>query len=123
MTGGRRSPQWIHNHSMAPDWIFTVVGFRKLAGDALLTPDLASSPLGVQSEVLVPLAEVTVDRRLRGLYGLVIAVVDDGSRHATEHRFDDVEELRPGRQGHQLYQRRMMSTPVRPAVDHGHSVM
>jgi len=58
--------------------------------------------------MFIPFAEVFVNGRLRRFQGREIAVVNDCSRHATEYRLDDIQELRARWQGNEPHLR----TPV-----------
>ena len=65
-------------------WILAVIGVRKLRGLAFLPPDLLASFLGIPLKLTIPIVEVSIDCRLCLIYRFVIAVVDDGTRHAAE---------------------------------------
>jgi len=47
----------------------------------------------VGAELLVSVGKIKIDRGASGVDGWIVAVVDDGSRHAAEDGLNDVEEL------------------------------
>ena len=73
--------------------VFAVVRLGKFGRLPFLPQNLFTGPPGMQRDVRVPFHEVPVDRCLRIVQGLVIAVVDDRPGHTTEHQLDHVEEL------------------------------
>src|ERR1051325_12011562 len=84
---------------LAVERVLAVLCFREFARHSLLFPDLPSSPLRMTSKMLIPFLEVLIDRPPGSLHGRIIAVVKDGSGHATEDRLDDIQKLCTGRQG------------------------
>jgi len=70
--------------------ILAVIRVRKCWGFPLAAPDFLSGSLGVLLEIGIPISEVLIDCRLCDIHRLVIAVVDDRTRHATEDRLDHV---------------------------------
>ena len=78
---------------------------RELAGYALFSPDFLARPFWVLGELFISFSEIFVDGGLRDFQGRKIAIVNDCSSHATEYRFDDVQELRAGWQRNELHSR------------------
>ncbi len=95
----------------AVEGIFAVVALSEFALNPLRSPDLSARSLGMFLKVLISCCEMLVDGLLRGFERKIIAVVNDRSCHSAEDGFDDVEELRPGRQRDRLYNR--VDAPVR----------
>src|ERR1700686_5641517 len=73
--------------------ILAVVRVRKCRGFPLAAPDFLPGSLGMLPEIGIPISEVTIDCRLCDIHRLVIAVVDNRTRHATEDRLDHIQEL------------------------------
>src|SRR5262249_3596127 len=105
----------------APSRILVVVRLGELTRSRFLPPNLLASPLWPESKVLVPLAEVPINGFHRLGNGLVVAIVDDGSRHPTEHRLDHVQELGTGREWDKLQLGNLLSCPIGAVVHCLHS--
>src|SRR5260370_19105922 len=76
-----------------PARVFAVVGFVELWLDSLFPPNLLARPMWMLLKVLVSVSKVPIHRSFRSFDRGVVAVVDNGSGHATEHGLDDVQEL------------------------------
>jgi hypothetical protein len=83
-----------HSRLSSVERILAIVGLAEFDPDSLSAPDLSACSFGLFSEVLVSTRKIVIDRVLRRIDGGVIAIVNDRSWHAAEHRFDDVEKLR-----------------------------
>ena len=70
--------------------ILAVVAFLELALNPFRPPNLSACSFGMFPKVVISRCEVFIDGLPRGFERSVIAVVNDGSCHSTEHRFDDV---------------------------------
>ena len=88
--------------TLSPLRTLAVVAVRERWRHALVAPDAFAGPLGVVPELLVAIGKIAINRSARSVGRWVIAVVDYGSRHTTEHGFDDVEELGTGREWRRL---------------------
>ena len=77
--------------------ILAIIRVRKCGGFSLAAPDFLPSSLGMLLEIGIPISEVLIDSRLCDIHGLVVTVVDDRTRHATEDRLDYVQELSASR--------------------------
>ena len=73
--------------------ILAVIRGRKCRGLPLATPDFLPGSLGMLLEIGIPIFEVSTDCRLCDIHRLIVAVVDDRTRHATEDRLDYIQEL------------------------------
>src|SRR5258708_6809604 len=82
--------------------ILAIVAIREVWRHALVAPDALAGAPGVILELLVAISKVTINRGARGVDRRVIAIVDYSSRHTTEHRLDDVEELGARREWRRL---------------------
>ncbi|MGD0075504.1 MAG: hypothetical protein ABSD31_14360 [Candidatus Binataceae bacterium] len=76
-------------------WILAIVCFGECGDLTLLAPDLFAGPSGMVPEVSVPFFNVPIDRRLRIIECLVVAVVNNRPSHAAEDGFNHIEELGP----------------------------
>ena len=56
----------------------------------LKAPDFFTSSLGVIFEEVIPICKVSVDRISRVLFALIVAGMDDCSRHTAKHGLDYV---------------------------------
>ena len=81
----------------------------------LLAPNLLASALGVQAKMVIALCKITINCRLSVVFGLVIAIVDDRSRHAAKNRLDHIQELGTGGEWCQFH--------TRGARDVGHDII
>jgi len=68
----------------------------------LKIPDFFTDSLRVVLEMLVPLGKVFRDCPLHMCRVRIIGVINDRSRHSTEHTFDHIEKLRGYRKRHQF---------------------
>ena len=87
---------WAGEHCQASSEprVFTVVRRRELGRHSFLAPELAARAPRVALKVYVTFAEVSVDSPLGFVNRFVVAVVNDGTSHAAEHRLNQIEELR-----------------------------
>jgi hypothetical protein len=79
--------------------VLAIVCLGKCGRHSLLPPNLISRSTGIGNKMPTTLVEIAVDSRLGVIDALIVAVMDDRSRHAAENRFDHVKELRSGWQG------------------------
>jgi hypothetical protein len=78
------------------------VFFCKEARDPFQAPYLFPGTLRMLAEMCVSLLDLAVDGFSRSDGRRIIAVVNDGPRHAAEDGFDHVKELRAGREWHRF---------------------
>jgi hypothetical protein len=96
----------------AVEGIFAVAALAEFARNPFRSPDLSARSFGMFPKGVISRCEMSIDGLLRGFERSVIAVVNDGSCHSAEHRFDDVEELRSGRQRGSLHNRETVGWPL-----------
>ncbi len=92
--------------------IFAVIARLEDRYDTLFPPYLVPCAFRIFNVILVTLKKMAVNARLAFLGGFIIAVVDNGSRHPTEDRFDDVQELCTCRKWDQNNLRSTICSPV-----------
>jgi hypothetical protein len=61
----------------------------------------------------IPLFKVLIDCRLCDIHRLIVTIVDDRPRHATEDRLDHIQELSTRRQRRGLDERATLTGPRR----------
>ena len=77
-------------------WILAVVGRRKLCGHAFLPPYFLAGSARIGLKMRIAFFEISVDCCLRLCRRLIIAVMDDGTSHTAEDRFNHIKKLRAG---------------------------
>ena len=93
----------------APPRILAIIFLSEDSLDPLFAPNLPSCPFGMFEKGSISLRKITVNSRLALLYRSIVAIVQYRARHATEHRFDNVQKLRIRRQRHKFNQRRVVT--------------
>jgi hypothetical protein len=96
----------------SPPRVYTVLVVCERAHNALLAPDFLTSALWISIEVFISLANVPINSGSGLFGGIVVAVMNDRSGHATEHCLDNVQELCAGRQWDELHLWRLMRLAV-----------
>ena len=100
-----------------PPWVLAVLRLVELRVNKFLAPDLVPRATRVNEKVLISLHEVTIDRRNGIRHRIVVAVMNDGLRHATENRFNDIQELSGGWKWCEFHHRGSVLAAVLRSVD------